>query len=179
MIDSNRTGRLVDLEAWVRARLKSANDPPAPPRRDSGADEAEAVLTRQTPALRVSRKKWADRKIFPLFSGPGYEPGDLRYQQTRATAKIRKQEAIRARGGVCADCRHAYPSECFHFDHRPGTGKVRNLATMWHTSSEAAVAAELAKCDLVCANCHAVRTRDRGYNVGRKTRSGKRKGEAA
>jgi hypothetical protein len=42
------------------------------------------------------------------------------------------------------------------FDHRPGTVKLFHIGK--NTHSEDAVLAEIAKCDVVCANCHRVRT---------------------
>ena len=44
------------------------------------------------------------------------------------------------------------------FDHRPGTTKVGDLATLARSGCTGLFEAELAKCDLVCANCHAIRT---------------------
>lgn len=47
------------------------------------------------------------------------------------------------------------------FDHRPGEGKVANVGTMRLKVSEATIRKEIAKCDLVCANCHRERTHQR------------------
>jgi len=44
------------------------------------------------------------------------------------------------------------------FDHRPGTKKVNDLATLAISGCTGLFQEELSKCDLVCANCHAVRT---------------------
>jgi cob(I)alamin adenosyltransferase len=44
------------------------------------------------------------------------------------------------------------------FDHRPGTEKLRDLATLAARGLTGLFERELGKCDLVCANCHAVRT---------------------
>ena len=147
-----------------------------PPSKVPAAGESEAGLETRTPALRIFRKSWAKAKIFPIYPKALSEEeaklkGGLRYRWTRIQAKTRKAEAIRARGGVCMDCRWAFPRECFHFDHRPGTEKAKNLSQMWHTSSDEALAAELEKCDLVCANCHAIRTAERGYNSTKKKRT--------
>lgn len=43
------------------------------------------------------------------------------------------------------------------FDHRPGTEKVRNVAAMRGCSLKRLLE-EIKKCDLVCANCHRLRT---------------------
>lgn len=52
------------------------------------------------------------------------------------------------------------------FDHRPGKDKVQKVSTMfaagWNLD---VILAEISKCDLVCANCHRIRTRDRGKNA--------------
>jgi hypothetical protein len=48
------------------------------------------------------------------------------------------------------------------FDHISGE-KKNNVGTMVaHGHSRQAVMDEIAKCDLVCANCHRIRTRNRG-----------------
>jgi hypothetical protein len=44
------------------------------------------------------------------------------------------------------------------FDHRPGEGKSFDVASAVRGYSRKRILAEIAKCDLVCANCHAVRT---------------------
>jgi hypothetical protein len=46
------------------------------------------------------------------------------------------------------------------FDHRPGELKSFGLGAASGRNREAIVA-EIAKCDLVCANCHRVRTKVR------------------
>jgi hypothetical protein len=58
---------------------------------------------------------------------------------------------------VCADCGGKFPPACMHFDHVPERGpKLFNLGNGDY--SVESIKAEIAKCDIVCANCHAVRT---------------------
>jgi len=45
-----------------------------------------------------------------------------------------------------------------HFDHRPGEIKEFEIGFAVRGYSRRRILAEIAKCDLVCANCHAVRT---------------------
>jgi hypothetical protein len=46
-----------------------------------------------------------------------------------------------------------------HWDHLPGFEKEDSVATiLQRTYSREAVLKEIAKCELVCANCHAERT---------------------
>ena len=44
-----------------------------------------------------------------------------------------------------------------HFDHRPGEIKEFEIGFAVRGYSRRRILAEIAKCDLVCANCHAVR----------------------
>lgn len=62
----------------------------------------------------------------------------------------------------CTDCKVVFPPECMDFDHLPGSTKVNNVGTMVvHGWSREKVMLEIAKCELVCANCHRIRTRKR------------------
>lgn len=58
----------------------------------------------------------------------------------------------------CSDCGVEYHHAAMQWDHIPGQEKVSSLAQLIHTGSKPKVLAEIAKCELVCANCHAVRT---------------------
>lgn len=58
--------------------------------------------------------------------------------------------------GPCVDCGGNFPPCVMDFDHVRGE-KVANVSQMIRWSRER-VLAEVAKCDLVCANCHRVRT---------------------
>lgn len=58
----------------------------------------------------------------------------------------------------CVDCRTVYPHYVMDFDHVRGE-KLANVADITNTNhSRKKVWDEIAKCDLVCANCHRVRT---------------------
>ncbi len=58
----------------------------------------------------------------------------------------------------CADCGFTGHPAALHFDHLPGYEKRQNLSQMKRGYSRASVLAEIAKCEVVCANCHAIRT---------------------
>lgn len=59
----------------------------------------------------------------------------------------------------CMDCGFPFPPYVMDFDHRGGEEKEAGIARMvWSTVSWARIEAEIAKCDLVCANCHRIRT---------------------
>lgn len=61
----------------------------------------------------------------------------------------------------CADCDGTFAPECMDFDHVDGPKgmEVSTLAT--RGASIDRLIDEIALCELVCANCHRVRTRSR------------------
>ena len=59
----------------------------------------------------------------------------------------------------CKDCGNSYPPYCMDFDHVDGD-KSGNLSEMKSYSLER-ILAEIAKCEIVCANCHRIRTFNR------------------
>lgn len=61
----------------------------------------------------------------------------------------------------CTDCKKKYPHYVMDFDHVRGT-KISNIADMTHVNmSRRKLWAEIAKCDIVCSNCHRIRTHER------------------
>ncbi|HTU89718.1 MAG TPA: hypothetical protein VMF69_06445 [Gemmataceae bacterium] len=59
----------------------------------------------------------------------------------------------------CTDCGKSFPFYVMEFDHREGEKKSFNIAD--HRVGKARLIAEIAKCDVVCANCHRERTYQR------------------
>ncbi len=67
-----------------------------------------------------------------------------------------------AKDKPCADCGGQFAPEAMDFDHRPGTDKLDDVGKLVSGRySWDKVQAEIAKCDLVCANCHRIRTKQR------------------
>lgn len=59
----------------------------------------------------------------------------------------------------CMDCGIQYPHYIMDFDHRPGTLKLFNIGSeLSNMSSFEVLKNEIAKCDIVCSNCHRHRT---------------------
>lgn len=78
-----------------------------------------------------------------------------RRHNDRVMAWVREQRAK-----PCTDCGRTFPWFVMDFDHKngklgPGDIRVAALATK---QSFKRAAEEIAKCDLVCANCHKIRT---------------------
>jgi L-lysine 2,3-aminomutase len=61
----------------------------------------------------------------------------------------------------CQDCGYGEHAEALDFDHRPNEDKLFTISGHKHRYSWAAIIAEVEKCDVVCANCHRVRTANR------------------
>lgn len=82
----------------------------------------------------------------------------------RRSAKEKKkvQEmlgSLKERSG-CVDCGQTYPSYILDFDHVYGK-KVANIGQMLNYFSVEDIMKEVAKCDVVCSNCHRERTYQR------------------
>jgi len=60
----------------------------------------------------------------------------------------------------CADCGGRFAQCAMDFDHRDPSTKVRGVTRMINGSTDRMLA-EAAKCDIVCANCHRLRTFER------------------
>lgn len=77
-----------------------------------------------------------------------------REKRAKLTALIRQSKSV-----PCTDCGVSYPFYVMDLDHRPGAVKhfTMSEASYWNKPLEK-VAAEIAKCDAVCANCHRSRT---------------------
>ena len=78
-------------------------------------------------------------------------------QNHRANAIARLNE-LKAR--PCKDCKRSYPPYVMDFDHL-GDDKFTNLAKMVGRYSWAKILEEVEKCELVCSNCHRIRTWNR------------------
>lgn len=71
--------------------------------------------------------------------------------------KRTKQRLLDHFGGKCNDCESSYPPFMMDFDHRDSDKKEFSISqssvAKWET-----LLSEAEKCDLVCANCHRMRS---------------------
>ena len=65
----------------------------------------------------------------------------------------------------CADCGKCFPYYVMDFDHVRGT-KYKNVGNLITTGTRRKLYIEIEKCELVCANCHRVRTHGEGSSIG-------------
>ena len=60
----------------------------------------------------------------------------------------------------CVDCGYRGHHVALDFDHVPGNGKVKNVSQL-RVASLNRLMLEVEKCEVVCANCHRIRTYNR------------------
>jgi hypothetical protein len=98
-----------------------------------------------------------------------YESSDKERTRLAGNRKINKDrvnDLIRERKSKpCADCEETYPYYVMQFDHMPGTKKLFNIGAEKYQHTYNKVIREIEKCEVVCANCHAIRTWERVYGV--------------
>lgn len=93
---------------------------------------------------------------------------DKEYRDSGPKAKMMREWMNELKSKPCSDCGNRFPICCMDFDHRDGTKKSYNIGSMFaHHYSKALIDAELSKCDLVCSNCHRIRTRKRRTGGGK------------
>ena len=133
------------------------------------------------------RSMWtgeAGRRVSPLEARRGFQPWckacrkeyDAAYS-ARPLERRRELRAERKREFVvwyralkedrpCTDCGGRFPAAAMQWDHLPGSEKAADVANLLRRSSKARILEEIAKCELVCANCHATRTVHRRESRG-------------
>lgn len=89
-----------------------------------------------------------------------YERNKARYikQAHEKHLFLRRYVDDHKRGRPCQDCNGVFPPVCMDFDHRPDEEKFRDVAALCKYGSLRRIQEEIAKCDLVCSNCHRLRT---------------------
>lgn len=92
-----------------------------------------------------------------------YQENKERY---KANAKKRDEEMFKLlfelKNKPCMDCGVKYPPYVMDFDHRDPSEKEFNVCMMRRRRMAfSKIVAEAAKCDVVCSNCHRLRTNAR------------------
>ena len=91
---------------------------------------------------------------------------ELTYSRSVKTKEKRKNIVREIKeSSPCVDCKTFYPYYVMHFDHLMASEKVSKVSTIIHSSSLDAIMKEIKKCELVCANCHSIRTWKRQHGL--------------
>jgi len=117
----------------------------------------------------TGRRQARCRACMCVSSKAWYAKNQKRQLRNLRSWKLRRREVLRAdvlafKKRPCADCRRKYPPYVMHCDHVRGQKRFNISDKTSSTANLVSVAAlheELAKCDVVCSNCHAERTHRR------------------
>jgi hypothetical protein len=88
----------------------------------------------------------------------------VKYTRPEAQRKADEIHSYQLEKG-CADCGYTLHAAALEFDHLPGTKKLFNIGEKMGSYSRTILWEEIAKCDVVCANCHSIRTFNRRKKV--------------
>jgi hypothetical protein len=103
---------------------------------------------------RVCQRKWYKN----YYNSVDKERKRLYSNNVESRDRIRKITRD-ARDRPCMDCGQSYPYYVMDFDHRDPANKEFTVARMVSSNmSPEKVLKEIEKCDVVCANCHRIRT---------------------
>lgn len=81
------------------------------------------------------------------------------YDRAMAKKAELREHIIAQKDKPCADCGIKYPYYVMQFDHLGD--KEYTISKMASLGSKTKIDKEIAKCEVVCANCHAIRTYER------------------
>lgn len=119
--------------------------------KERARDNARAIWRRQyakhREAIRVCKKESRHDPI----------RGKNEREYSKQRSRERRQLIASMKDNPCKDCQRRFPSECMDFDHRDGEKKVATISQLLSCSMDKLLG-EIAKCDLICANCHRLRT---------------------
>jgi len=92
-----------------------------------------------------------------------YATNSFYYKERSASLKKDLREKITSikEGSPCFDCGISYPYYVMQFDHTSDDKEFNIGSAVILGIGEQRLLEEIAKCDLVCANCHCQRTHDR------------------
>lgn len=143
----NATDRREYKAAWERA--KRAQNP-------------EAVRARQREYEQGrSEERAAWKRAYRLANLAEVQEQGRRSQKKATDERREVVNAIKTKRG-CADCGYSAHHAALDFDHIDRVAKTKTVAWLVsHAAPWSELLAEMEKCEVVCANCHRVRTYER------------------
>ena len=88
-----------------------------------------------------------------------YERNRDVYRDKNRRKRERMRNLVRElKSKPCADCGGIFPYYVMDFDHQQGHEKVDQIANLVSSLSMRRLLLEIEKCEVVCANCHRIRT---------------------
>jgi hypothetical protein len=144
----------ADRSEYMRAYRKEHREQRNEYNRDWGKANPQKVL--------ASREKHREKKCESARSNWQKQmarPGFREHRRLENSRRLRRHGEVLARikDVPCVDCGGRFHHSQMEFDHRPGTTKELSIGRMKKAPIQRLLA-EIEKCDIVCANCHALRT---------------------
>lgn len=121
-------------------------------------DKARSEFNRNTAKKDGLQNSCRDCK--KTYDAEHYSANKQWYYDRNIKRKIDRRAETRAlKTKPCTDCGVMYPWYVMDFDHLDPTTKVNDIARMVnHGLAMETIQKEIDKCELVCSNCHRVRT---------------------
>lgn len=131
-------------------------------------NKAYAKKWREDPANKETIKRYRDAHQKRRNANPEKR---IEYEKTYRKKAIANGTSVQGwlikkySGRPCMDCDGVFAWIAMDFDHRPDETKEFNIGRLGQYKATperiAITEKEIAKCDLVCSNCHRVRTQER------------------
>lgn len=95
-----------------------------------------------------------------------YKQNKGKYSEASKAARERKKEKLaQLKDRPCTDCGGSFHHSAMQYDHLDAAAKKNSINRLMTKASWKEILEEIEKCELVCANCHAVRTYNRANNL--------------
>lgn len=144
------------VERYAKHKERRLSDPEAYAR-EKEMQRARYRINKENPEYMARRREIAKKHYWKHRD---------RFRDPKWDAKFRAKKAAiveRAKLGKSCSCGESDPI-CLDFHHRDPSTKVGNISRMASKCvSDEKLLAEIAKCDLICSNCHRKLHRDGGY----------------
>lgn len=114
------------------------------------------IYDKQMPYTNIMKRRAAEKRYYLKHK-------QLYIDKNRRRKKELAEFVISLKHHPCADCGLIFPHYVMDFDHLDKRQKISsiNRMTSVHMYSKSKILEEIKKCELVCANCHRIRTHKR------------------
>ena len=111
----------------------------------------------QAKKLQIRRKEC--KACQKLVTKAHYEANKDKYSASNRKRRERRRKLTwELRDVPCCDCKQKFHPIQMDFDHKPGEDKLGNVTAMIQDGYVKQGLEEAKKCDVVCSNCHRMRT---------------------
>jgi hypothetical protein len=111
--------------------------------------------------VRDVERMWCCRSCWRVYIAAHYHKNRALYKARNKTRAAKIRALLRKlKDFPCVDCKQSFPSYVMDFDHLKDK-KFCLAACVAKYPSDEQIMLEVAKCDVVCANCHRIRTHKR------------------